>query len=343
MAVSVPVILALSLLISVYIYENPHLAGCLKTSFLIPMAIPVTSVVLMWRFLFDDNGIINGVLNACGMDTVNWMNTGAAFWILVLSYVWKNLGYNIILWLAALSAIMNDQAGGYARWALLPEDPTWESYKALFLYEPGFFVLFWNSIKICAGVLAGHAIFAVPCAYGFAMYEFKFKKTLFTIYIIFMMMPFQVLMLPEYMVLKNLGLINTLWAVILPGAFSTFPVFIMYNFFRGIPKSVIEAARMDGASEFAVFLKIGVPAGASGIAASMVLQFLEYWNAVEQPMIFLAKEETWPLSLYLPSAGMESLSVSLAAAFISLAPSLLIFRLGQDSLEAGISATTFKR
>ena len=123
MAVSVPVILALSLLISVYIYENPRLAGCLKTSFLIPMAIPVTSAVLMWRFLFDDNGIINGVLNACGMDTVNWMNTGAAFWILVLSYVWKNLGYNIILWLAALSAIdpaigeaaRIDGAGGWQR------------------------------------------------------------------------------------------------------------------------------------------------------------------------------------------------------------------------------------
>ena len=122
-AVSVPVILVLSLLISVYIYENPHLAGCLKTSFLIPMAIPVTSVVLMWRFLFDDNGIINGVLNACGMDTVNWMNTGAAFWILVLSYVWKNLGDNIILWLAALSAIdpaigeaaRIDGAGGWQR------------------------------------------------------------------------------------------------------------------------------------------------------------------------------------------------------------------------------------
>ena len=123
MAVSVPVILALSLLISVYIYENPRLAGCLKTSFLIPMARPVTSVVLMWRFLFDDNGIINGVLNACGMDTVNWMNTRAAFWILVLSYVWKNLGYNIILWLAALSAIdpaigeaaRIDGAGGWQR------------------------------------------------------------------------------------------------------------------------------------------------------------------------------------------------------------------------------------
>ena len=123
MAVSVPVILVLSLLISVYIYENPRLAGCLKTSFLIPMAIPVTSVVLMWLFLFDDNGIINGILNGCGMDTVNWMNTEAAFWILVLSYVWKNLGYNIILWLAALSAIdpgigeaaRIDGAGGWQR------------------------------------------------------------------------------------------------------------------------------------------------------------------------------------------------------------------------------------
>ena len=123
MAVSVPVILVLSLLISVYIYENPRLAGCLKTSFLIPMAIPVTSIVLMWRFLFDDNGIINGVLNGCGIDTVNWMNTEAAFWILVLSYVWKNLGYNIILWLAALSAIdpgigeaaRIDGAGGWQR------------------------------------------------------------------------------------------------------------------------------------------------------------------------------------------------------------------------------------
>lgn len=123
MAVSVPFILVLSLLISVYIYENPRLVGCLKTSFLIPMAIPVTSVVLMWRFLFDDNGIINGVLNGCGMDTVNWMNTEAAFWILVLSYVWKNLGYNIILWLAALSAIdpaigeaaRIDGAGGWQR------------------------------------------------------------------------------------------------------------------------------------------------------------------------------------------------------------------------------------
>lgn len=104
-AVCIPLLLILSLAISIYIYENPKLGSMVKTSFLIPMAIPVTSVVLMWRFLFDDNGILNGILCGLGFNTVSWMNGSAAFWILVGSYIWKNLGYNIILWLAALATI----------------------------------------------------------------------------------------------------------------------------------------------------------------------------------------------------------------------------------------------
>ena len=104
-AVCIPLLLILSLAISIYIYENPKLGSMVKTSFLIPMAIPVTSVVLMWRFLFDDNGILNGILCSLGFNTVSWMNGSAAFWILVGSYIWKNLGYNIILWLAALATI----------------------------------------------------------------------------------------------------------------------------------------------------------------------------------------------------------------------------------------------
>ena len=104
-AVCIPLLLILSLEVSIYIYENPKLGSMVKTSFLIPMAIPVTSVVLMWRFLFDDNGILNGILCSLGISTVSWMNGSAAFWILVGSYIWKNLGYNIILWLAALATI----------------------------------------------------------------------------------------------------------------------------------------------------------------------------------------------------------------------------------------------
>ena len=237
-----------------------------------------------------------------------------------------------------LSAIMNDQAGGYARWALLPEDPTWESYRALFLYEPGFFVLFWNSIKICAGVLAGHAIFAVPCAYGFAMYEFKFKKTLFTIYIIFMMMPFQVLMLSEYLILNWMGMIDTLWALILPGACSTFPIFIMYRFFSKVSTDVIEAAKLDGANERQIFWRIGIPLGMPGIMSVIVLAFLEYWNLIEQPAVFLRSDRLKPLSLYLSTITKENAGVAFVAALIALLPPLLVFLCGRKYLEQGIAA-----
>ena len=242
-----------------------------------------------------------------------------------------------------IASVLYPEAQNYAQWSFIPDNWSIESYKTVFLYEPGFFTLFWNSVKICCGILIGHIIFAVPCSYGFAMYDFKCKNFLFTLYIVFMMMPFQVLMLPQYMVLKELSLLDTMWAVILPGVFSTFPVFIMYNFFKGIPRNIIEAPRLDGADELMIFLRIGIPSGMSGIAASMVIQFLEYWNMVEQPMIFIESTQKWPLGLYIPSISIENLGVSFVAAFVSLIPSVLIFRLGQDSLEAGITATTFKR
>lgn len=242
-----------------------------------------------------------------------------------------------------LIGILDSSSREYAGWSLFPKDWSLEAYRQIFFFEPGFFVLFWNTVKLCAGVIIGQLLFAVPGAWGFAMYNFPLKKLLFTLYIIFMMLPFQVLMLPEYLVLSKLNLIDTLWAVILPGVFSTFPVFIIYNFFKKIPKSEIEAARLDGAGEFQIFVNIGIPAGQSGIIAAMILQFLEYWNMVEQPMIFIDSEEKLPLSLYLPNMSLENAGISFAAALISLIPSILIFRLGQGALESGIAATTVKR
>lgn len=103
--VCIPLLMMLSLALALFIYENPRTESFLKTGFLIPMAIPVASVVLMWKFLFENRGIINGLLVDLGLSPVNWMDSNAAFWILVGSYIWKNLGYNIILWLASLSAV----------------------------------------------------------------------------------------------------------------------------------------------------------------------------------------------------------------------------------------------
>ena len=138
-----------------------------------------------------------------------------------------------------LAGILDKSVDDYVSWSLIPKECSIESYRQIMLFEPGFFVLFWNTVKICIGVIIGQLLIAVPAAWGFAMYDFPLKKVLFMLYIIFMMLPFQVLMLPEYLVLSRLGLLDTLWSVILPGAFSTFPVFIIYNFFKGIPEEEV--------------------------------------------------------------------------------------------------------
>ena len=242
-----------------------------------------------------------------------------------------------------LSPVMYGDPESYAKWSLLPIYPTLRSYVEVLLDSPEFFITFWNSVKIALGVLAGHALIAVPCAWGFARYEFRGKRFLFTLYIIFMMLPFQVLMLSEYLVIHKLGLVDTLWAVILPSAFSTFPVFIMYNFFRGISNEVVEAARIDGASEWRIFLDIGIGLGMPGITACMILQFLEYWNIVEQPILFLDDPWTWTLPLYLPQVNLENAGASLAACVITLIPSVLLFFGGQAYLEKGIAATAVKK
>ena len=166
-----------------------------------------------------------------------------------------------------LAPIVSPASQGFADWSLLPQIPTLRSYAKVLLEEPQFFMVFWNSVKIVVGVVAGQLLFGVPAAWGFARYEFRLKKLLFFIYIILMMLPFQVIMLSQYLVLRELSLLDSLWAIILPGAFSTFPVFVLYNFFRAIPESIMESARIDGASEFQIFFKIGIPLGKTGIIA----------------------------------------------------------------------------
>ena len=176
---------------------------------------------------------------------------------------------------------------GYAAFRLFPMYPTLRAYIELLLDSPGYFVMFWNSIRITAGILLGQILVGVPAAWAFARYEFPFKKLAFTVYITLMMMPFQVTMLSNYLVLDGLGLMDTLWAVILPGAFSTFPVFIMYRFFTGIPEAVVESARIDGAGEGEIFLYMGLPLGSGGICSALVLGFLECWKLIVQPLTFL--------------------------------------------------------
>ena len=120
-AVCIPLLITISLALAVLIYELPVVGSSLRSIFLMPMAVPAASVVLVWKVIFHENGLINGALQNLGGSGVNWMGSGAAFWMLVISYLWKNLGYTMILWTAGLSAIPEGiyeaaEVDGAGRW-----------------------------------------------------------------------------------------------------------------------------------------------------------------------------------------------------------------------------------
>lgn len=226
----------------------------------------------------------------------------------------------------------------FASWNLLPMYPTLRHYVELLLDMPQFLATMWNSVKMTAGVLAGQLLVAVPAAWGFAKYRIPCRKLLWTMYIVLMLMPFQVKMLSDYLVLDRLHLLNTIWAIVVPGIFSTFPVFIMYHYFKGIPDELLQAARIDGAGDWRVFWSIAIPIGKNGIVAAMVLSFFEYWNLIEQPLVFLKDKSLWPLSLFLPNVTADNVGVALAASVLTLIPALLVFFLGEEALEEGVTA-----
>lgn len=227
-------------------------------------------------------------------------------------------------------------------WRFFPMYPTFAHYGKLLFQTPQFFVVFWNSMKITVCILLGQLLIGVPAAWAFAVYPFRFRKVLFTLYIVLMLMPFQVTMLSSYLVLDGLGLMNTQEAIILPAVFSTYPVFLVYRGFCSLPKGLIEAARIDGAGEWMIFAKLGLPLASGGILSAMVLGFLEYWSLIEQPLAFLEDQTLWPLSLYLPEISLEQAGYSFVAAVITLIPAVFVFLAGREYLEQGIAASALK-
>jgi len=234
------------------------------------------------------------------------------------------------------------ESEGSAVWPLLPTWPTLQPVVELLLDTPQFFVMFWNTFKIVIPSILGQLIFGAPAAWVLSRFRFRGRRALTALYIVLMLMPFQVTMVPNYLVIDRLGLMNTLWAVILPFAFSAFPVFIMIRGFDAVPRELLEAGAIDGAGRFRTFLSIGLPLGMPGILAAMVLGFLECWSAIEQPMTFIKEQSLWPLALYLPQIVSDKLGLAMAASLMMLIPTVLVFMFGQKYLELGIQSAGLK-
>lgn len=234
-------------------------------------------------------------------------------------------------------------ADGQAGFCLFPLYPTLRAYVRLLLDSPEYFTAFWNAMFQTAGVLLGQLLAAVPAAWAFARFRFPGKKALWFLYMLLMILPFQVTMVSGYLVLSKIHLMDTHGAIILPGIFSTLPVFILQKTFAGIPGEIIEAAQIDGAGNVRIFMEIGIPLGKSGIFSILILGFLEYWNAIEQPMTYLKTKSLWPLSLYLPQMVSSETASAFAASVVTLLPAVLLFFTGQENLEQGIVASGVER
>lgn len=231
---------------------------------------------------------------------------------------------------------------GQAVWTLLPSWPTLQGLLQLLLDTPEYFIAYWNTCAQVLPQMAGQVVVGAPAAWALSRLEFRGRRELRMLYLVLMLLPFQVTMVPSYLTLHSLGLLDTVWAIILPGVFSTFPVFIMQRGFDAVPMPLLEAAAIDGANAWQQFWRIGLPVGLPGVLAAMTIGFLDAWNALEQPMIFLKTPSNWPLSMYLTNATGNDLALTMAASLLMLLPAVLIFSFGQKYLEQGILAGAVK-
>ena len=231
---------------------------------------------------------------------------------------------------------------GNATWHLIPSWPTLQPIVRLLLDTPQFFVMFWNTFKLVIPSILGQLILGAPAAWALSRFRFRGRQALTTVCISLMLMPFQVTMVPNFLVIDQLRLMDTLWAVILPFAFSAFPVFVMIKGFDAVPRALLEAASIDGAGFFRTFFSIGLPLGVPGILSALVLGFLECWSAIEQPMTFIKDASLWPLSLFLPQIAADKLGLAMAASLMMLIPAGLVFLFGQKYLELGIQSAGSK-
>lgn len=235
-----------------------------------------------------------------------------------------------------------DRERSFVNLKLIPDEVVVKQYYVVLLQKTKFLFMFWNSMALVLPIVFGQIIVSSMAAYAFAKINFRWREQLFFIYIITMLMPFQVTLVPNYIVADKLGILDNYLSIIFPGIFGTFGVFLLRQFMVYIPDGYAEAARVDGAGHFRIFLKIIMPLSKSGLAALAILVFMDNWNMVEQPIVFLHDRATHPLSVFLTSINHDETGIAFAASVLYMMPMLLIFLYGENYLIEGIQLSGIK-
>ena len=237
--------------------------------------------------------------------------------------------------------IFETTTGGYVskhvNLKFIPDKVTLDQYATGLIKSPEYLIKYWNSILLVLPIVIFQVAIASVAAYSFTRWRGKIRSGIFFFYVILMLMPYQVTLVPNYLVSQWLGIINTRWSIILPGIFAPFSVFLLTKFMRRIPYALIEAAKVDGAGEWQIFTRVCLPQCRSAIFSIAILVFIDYWNMVEQPLVLLKDADAQPLSVFLSNINSGEIGLAFAMASVYMIPSLLLFLHGEEYLVEGIA------
>ena len=241
--------------------------------------------------------------------------------------------YGVVFGTAREGAYMSERVN----LKLIPDVVTFRQYGTVLIQRPDYLLLFWNSVVLTVPIVLVQVGVASLAAYSFTRFRTKRKEVLFFAYIVLMLMPHQVTLVPNFLMAQRLGIIDSYWSILLPGFVAPFSVFLLTKFMRRIPIQYIEAAKLDGAGEWQIFTRICMPLCKGAVYAVVILVFIDYWNMVEQPLIMLSDPDTHPLSIMLAQIDRDDIGLVFSLATIYMIPTLLMFLHGEEHLIEGIT------
>jgi multiple sugar transport system permease protein len=229
--------------------------------------------------------------------------------------------------------------------AWLPAQPTISHYRKLF-EEVNFFRYFINSTVVAAAVTILGLFLNSLAGYAFAKYSFPGRNKIFAVMIMALMIPSQVTMMPVFLILKKVGLINTYAGLIITGTISVYSIFLVRQFVQTIPNDLIESARIDGCSELGIYWRVVMPLCKPVLATLGIFTFMSSWNSFLWPLIVMIKQEMYTLPVALANlSGQHATEYGLlmAGAVVVVIPVIIVFLIAQRYIIEGISTTGLKR
>ena len=222
----------------------------------------------------------------------------------------------------------------FVRMSLIPSWITVRQYLTLFI-DVRYINSLWNSVLITVPSVVGQLVVSAPAAFAFEFSSWRHKEKLFFVYVVVMLMPLPVVLVPQFVMASFLGISDSVLAVILPAVFGPFGVFLLRQFLKAFPRECIEAAKLDGAGYVRILLSIVVPLTKPALAALALLVFIDYWNVVDQAIVFITNPAREPLSVYLHRLS-GNFNIVFAASCFYMLPALFVFLHGQEYLVEGM-------